>query len=116
MDGRYPSFKLLSNLLISSIEVAFAIACLTRSASSFDISRPAFPTSGCDLGSSIVIAIFVPCFETVVDIVVASAVGRPSAVRNSDRPACRSYTVRKHSSCIEDICENDFWRTLSRIL
>lgn len=116
MDGRYPSLRLLSSLLISSIEVAFAIACLTLSASSFDINRPAFPASGTGLGSSIVMATLVPCFETVVDIVVASAVGRPSAVRNSDLPVCRSYMVRKRSSCIETRCENDFWRTLSRIL
>ena len=114
--GKYPSLRLLSSLLISSIEVAFAIACLTLSASSFDINRPALPASGTGLGSSIVMATFVLCFETVEDIVVASAVGRPSAVRNSDLPVCRSYMVWKRSSCIEDGCENDFWRTLSRIL
>lgn len=101
MAGRYPSLRLLSSLLISSIEVAFAIACLTLSASSFDINRPALPASGTGLGSSIVIATFVLCFETVVDIVVASAVGRPSAVRNSDLPVCRSYMVWKRSNCIE---------------
>lgn len=90
MDGMYPSLKLLSSLLISSIEVAFAMACLTFSASSFDISRPAFPDSAAGLGSSMVTAAFAPCFDTVVDIVVARAFGKPSAVRNKDFPASRS--------------------------
>lgn len=113
MVGRYPSFKLLSSLLISSIEVALAMACLTLSASSFDMSRPALPATGSGLGSSTVIATFVLCFETVVDIVVVSAVGKPSAVRNSDRPAWRSYrSVQLYRGRVG----NDVWRTLSRIL
>jgi len=86
MLGIYPSLRLLSNLLISSTDVAFAMACLTFSASSFDISRPAFAEGTASLGSSVVTAAF-EWVDTVVDIVVARAVGRPSAVRNSDLAA-----------------------------
>jgi len=80
---RYPSLKRLSSVLISSMVVAFAIAALTFSTSSFDIKRPAFTVDAAGLGSSIVV-VLVDCFETVVDSVVANAVGRLSAVRNSD--------------------------------
>ena len=88
----YPSLRLLSNLLISSIVVAFAIACFTLSASSLVINRPAFPTGRVALGSSMVMAVLVPCLETVVDIVVARALSWPSAVRNTDLLVSRSYT------------------------
>jgi hypothetical protein len=91
MLGIYPSLRLLSNFLISSTDVAFAIACLTFSASSFDISRPALVGGAANLGSSVVTAVL-DCVDTVVDIVVARAVGRSSAVRNSDLAARRSCT------------------------
>lgn len=91
IPGMYPSLRLLSSFLTSSIEVAFAIACLTRSASSFVIRRPAFPAGNVGLGSSMVMAAFASFLETVVDIVVARAVNRPSGVRNTDLPVCRSY-------------------------
>jgi len=87
MPGMYPSLRLLSNLLISSTDVAFAIACLTFSASSFDISRPALTVDAAGRGSSVVTAALEECVETVVDIVVARAVGRHSAVRNNDLAA-----------------------------
>ena len=93
MDGKNPSFKLLSSRLISSTEVAFAIASFTRCASSFDMRRPALPGVTTGLGSSVVTA-FLVCVETVVDNVVASCVGRLSAVRNNVFPACLSYSVR----------------------
>ena len=83
MLGIYPSLRFLSNLLISSTDVALAMACFTFSASSFDISRPAFAEGTASLGSSVVTVVF-ECVDTVVDIVVANAVGRPSAVRNRD--------------------------------
>lgn len=86
----YPSLRLLSNFLTSSIDVALAIAALTFSWSSLDIRRPAFPAKGAGLGSSVVSATLVDCVDTVVDIVVASAVGRFSAVRNSDLAVLRS--------------------------
>jgi len=86
MLGIYPSLRLLSNLLISSTDVAFVIACLTLSASSFDISRPALVVDRAILGSSVVTAVL-ECVDTVVDIVVARAVGRSSAVRKSDLAA-----------------------------
>ena len=41
-------------------------------------------------GSSVVTAAFVECTDTVVDMVVARAVGRPSAVKNIDLPTWRS--------------------------
>jgi len=83
MLGIYPSLRLLSNLLISSTDDALAMACLTLSASSFDINRPALAVGTASLGSSVVTAVF-ECVDTVVDIVVARAVGRSSAVRKSD--------------------------------
>jgi hypothetical protein len=92
MLGIYPSLKLLSNLLTSSTDVAFAIACLTFSASSFDMSRPALAVGAASLGSSVVTAVF-ECVDTVVEIVTARAVGRSSAVRNSDLAAWRSWNV-----------------------
>lgn len=58
MDGKNPSFKLLSSLLISSIDVAFAMASLTRCASSFDMSLPAFPGATMGFGSSVVTGAF----------------------------------------------------------
>lgn len=39
-----------------------------------------------------VFVVLVPCLETVVEIVVASALSWPSAVRNIDLPVSRSYT------------------------
>jgi hypothetical protein len=83
MLGIYPSLKFLSNLLISSTDVALAMACFTFSASSFDISRPAFAKGTASLGSSVVTAVF-DCVDTVVDIVAARALGRLSPVRNRD--------------------------------
>lgn len=90
MSGIYPSRRLLSSFFISSTDVAFAIICLTLSASSFDINRPAFMVGAASLGSSVVTAAFVECTDTVVDMVVARAVGRPSAVKNNDLPTWRS--------------------------
>lgn len=89
-SGIYPSRRLLSNLLTSSIDFAFWMACLTFSWSSCDIKRPAFIVVGASFGSSNVRTVLVECLETVSDIVVASAVGRPSAVRNSDLACARS--------------------------
>lgn len=89
MLGMYPSLRLLSSLLISSTDVAFAMACLTLSASSFDINRPALTVDAAGRGSSVVTATL-DCVDTVVDIVDAKAVGRPSAVRNNDFAAWRS--------------------------
>ena len=65
------------------------MAFLTLSASSFDINRPAF-TTGASLGSSVVMAVLVDFVDAVVEIVVARAVGRLSAVRNSDLALCLS--------------------------
>lgn len=90
MLGKKPSFKLLSNLLISSTDVAFAIAAFTFSASSFDIKRPALPGATTGLGSSVATACFDECVDTVVESVVASCVGRLSAVRNRLFAVCRS--------------------------
>jgi len=59
------------------------MACLTFSASSFDINRPALPdTAGAGRGSSVITGLD-KCVDTVVDIVVARAVNKPSAVRNN---------------------------------
>lgn len=91
ISGIYPSLKLRSRRLTSSIDVALAIAALTFSASSFDIKRPAFPMSGVIFGSSVVMTALDDCVDTVVDNVVARAVGRFSAVTNSAFPACRSW-------------------------
>lgn len=93
IPGMKPSFKLLSSLLISSADVAFAMASRTRCASSFDIKRPALPGATTGLGSSVVTAAFV-CADTVDDMVVASCVGRLSAVRKSVFPDCRSCENR----------------------
>lgn len=71
ISGRKPSFKLLSSLLISSTELAFAIASFTRCTSSFDIKRPALPGSTTALGSSVVTGALL-CVDTVVSRVVAS--------------------------------------------
>ena len=84
-----PSFSMRSNRLISSTDVARAIASRTLSASSFDMSRPALPCVA-GLGSSVVTGGFDECVETVCEIVVASCVGRLSAVRNRAFAACRS--------------------------
>lgn len=90
MLGKKPSFKLLSNFLISSIELAFAMASFTLSASSFDIRRPAFPGTATGRGSSVETTCFEVCVAEV-DIEVASAFIRPSAVRKSFLEASRSY-------------------------
>jgi hypothetical protein len=82
MSGIYPSRRLLSNLLISSTDVALAMAFLTLSASSFDINRPALPAGAAGLGSSVVTVDFDVFVDTVEAIVVANAVGSFSAVRN----------------------------------
>jgi len=92
ISGMYPSLRLRSRRLTSSIDVALAMAALTFSASSFDIKRPAFPISGAAFGSSLVIAALEDCVDTVVDNVVARAVGRFSAVRNRAFAACRSLS------------------------
>ena len=92
-----PSFSMRSNRLISSTDVARAIASLTLSASSLDMSRPAFPCSA-GFGSSLLTGGFDECVETVCEIVVASCVGRLSAVRKSAFAACLSYRSR---SCEE---------------
>jgi len=91
ISGIYPSLKLRSRRLTSSIDVALAIAALTFSASSFDIKRPALPISGASFGSSVVTRPFDDCVDTVVDRVVARAVGRFSAVTKSAFAACRSW-------------------------
>jgi len=70
--------------------VAFAIAALTLSASSLDMRRPALKDGAARRGSSVVTADFEDCVETVVDIVVARAVGKFSAVMNSDFAFSRS--------------------------
>lgn len=62
--GRNPSLNMRSNLLISSTDVARAIASLTLSASSFDMSLPAFPWRA-GFGSSLVTAGFDEWVETV---------------------------------------------------
>lgn len=64
--GMYPSLRLLSSFLISSIDVALAIAALTFSASSLDINRPAFPVGAAGRGSSVVMATFEEWVDTVV--------------------------------------------------
>lgn len=66
--------------------VAFAIAALTRSASSFDINLPAFAIAAAGRGSSVVRAVFVVLVDTVVDKVSANAVSRLSGVRNDCFP------------------------------
>ena len=90
ISGRYPSLRLRSNLRISSTLVAFAMAVLTLSASSLDMNRAAFNVDAAPRGSSANRAAFVACVDTVVEIVVAKAVGSLSAVRKSDFPACLS--------------------------
>lgn len=90
--GMNPSFKLLSNLLISSTDVALAIASFTLSASSFDMSRPAFPDATTGRGSSVEIVCFVEFVETVVDIVVANEFMRPSGVKNNPLAVFRSLS------------------------
>lgn len=65
------------------MDEALAIAALTFSWSSLDINRPALPVMGAAFGSSIVSVAAVEEAEIVVDIVVARAVGRPSAVTNN---------------------------------
>lgn len=52
--------------------------------------RPDLPAIGAALGSSIVRTALPALEETVVDSVVASAFGTPSAVRKSVLPALRS--------------------------
>ena len=49
-------------------------------------------TPGTALGSSIVNTAFPALDDTVVDRVVASAFGTPSAVKKSALPALRSYS------------------------
>ena len=66
------------------------MAFLTFSWSSFDIKRPALSVVDAALGSSIVSTALDECFDTVSETVVASAVGRPSGVTNSDLPCARS--------------------------
>ncbi len=89
-SGRYPSLRLRSNLRISSIDLALAIAALTLSRSPPVIRRPAFPETGIGLGSSMVRADFADCVVTDVDSVVASCVIRPSGVTNNFFAASRS--------------------------
>lgn len=91
MSGKKPSLRLRSRRRISSIDVAREIASLTFSASSFDMSRPAFPGPAAGFGSSVATGAFAACVETVLDRVSASCVGRLSAVKNSDFAACLSY-------------------------
>ena len=78
-----------SSRLISSTDVARAIASRTLSASSFDMSLPALPCVA-GLGSSDVTGGFDECVDTVCEIVVASCVGRLSAVKKRARAACLS--------------------------
>lgn len=120
MLGKKPSFKLLSSFLISSIELAFAMASFTLSASSFDIRRPAFPGTATGRGSSVDTTCFEVCVAEV-DIEVASAFIRPSAVRKSFLEASRSCHFRREPqnhplSALQwhggEFCEP---RTLSRI-
>ena len=85
--GSHPSFKLRSNLAISSTLVALAIAALTRSLSSAVIKRPAFPAG---LGSSIATGGFAEDVVTAFWIEVASAVGRSSCVKKSAFAVARS--------------------------
>lgn len=73
------------------MDVAFAMAALTFSWSSLDINRPALRLLAAALGSSIVSVVFVECVDTVVEMVVARAVGRPSAVTNNCFACVRSY-------------------------
>ena len=89
MPGKKPSFSMRSSRLISSTDVARAMAARTLSASSLDISRPALPCSA-GLGSSDATGGFEECVETVCEIVVASCVGRLSAVKKRARAACLS--------------------------
>ena len=96
------------------------MACLTFSASSFDISRPALTVYAAGRGSSVVTTALDECVETVVDIVVARAVGRPSAVRNNDLAAWRScirhIVVSEPSTFFFLVLRVSTMRTLSRIL
>lgn len=71
------------------------MAAFTLSASSFVISRPAFPGVTAGLGSSVVIGGFEDCVDIVVDKVVASWVIKPSGVRNSDLAASRSCRMTR---------------------
>lgn len=71
MFGKNPSLRLLSNRLISSTDVALAIAALTFSTSSFDISRPALPGAAAGRGSSVVTGALA-WLDTVVESVVAN--------------------------------------------
>jgi hypothetical protein len=102
--GKNPSFRLSSNLLISSTDVAAAIAAFTLVCSSFDISRPACPAGVafafaalCALGSSAVAVEVMAAREAEEDmlsaILSARAFGRPSAVVNSVLACCLSYIM-----------------------
>lgn len=72
------------------MEVAFAMAAFTLSASSFDISRPAFPGATAGRGSSVDIVCLVDWVEAVVDSELASEFSSPSAVKNNPFAALRS--------------------------
>lgn len=95
MFGKNPSLRLCSRRRISSTDVAFAIASLTRAWSSFDMSRPAFAVVGAAFGSSVATARFAASLETVAAIFSASAFGTPSAVVKSALAASRSYNGKK---------------------
>ena len=105
IEGMNPSFSDLSNRLISSTDVAFAIAAFTLSASSLDIRRPALPGATAGRGSSVLRACFAACVVTVDANVVASWVSSPSAVRNRDFACCLSY----NSSCEIPSVEPESW-------
>ena len=91
--GTHPSLRLLSSFCISSALFAAAIAARTRAFSSSVIKRPALPgtADAAAFGSSVCTSAFEEVFVTVVEIVDAKDVKRPSGVRNNDRAACRSY-------------------------
>lgn len=88
-SGTYPSLRARSSLLTSSIDVAFAMAALTLSCSSFESNLPALPGMGA-LGSSIVNDGFPARVDTLEMMLVASAFSFPSAVKKSDLAASRS--------------------------
>jgi hypothetical protein len=112
-SGRKPSLRLRSSRLISSIDVADAIAARTLSASSFDMSRPAFAAADGARGSSVDTICFGACEETVVESVVPSALSRPSSVRKRAVDVLRSYT-RTHEPSSQTR-ERRARRTLSRM-
>lgn len=97
VSGTQPSRKLRSSLCISSVVFAAAIAARTRDFSSSVINRPAFTWADAAFGSSALVAVFAAFEETVVDIVEARPVRRPSGVTKRDCAACRSLKYHKRS-------------------